>query len=231
VLPSGEAETTKDTEDTKRSGEGMANSIFIHPTAEVSPEARIGPGTRIWHHAQVREGAVIGAECILAKGVYVDRDVRIGDRVKVQNYASLYHGTTVEDGAFIGPYACLTNDRFPRAVTPEGKLKGDADWEVGEVRIGQGASVGAGAVVLPGVEVGPWAMVGAGSVVTRSVPAHALVVGNPAHLVGLVCRCGRRVEPGFPTSDAPWVALECPACGETFQVDALVVAELLEGKR
>lgn len=209
----------------------MTEPIYIHPTAEVSPEAQVGPGTRIWHQAQVREGAVVGAECILSKGVYVDRDVRIGDRVKVQNYASLYHGTTVEDGAFIGPYACLTNDRFPRAVTPEGKLKGDADWEVGEVRIGQGASVGAGAVVLPGVEVGSWAMVGAGAVVTRSVPAHALVVGNPARLAGVVCRCGRPVEPGLPMSDAPWVTLECPACGGTFQVDALVIAELLEGKR
>ncbi|MBC7225043.1 MAG: N-acetyltransferase [Anaerolineae bacterium] len=196
----------------------------------MSSEASIGPGTRIWHHAQVREGAVVGAECVLAKGVYVDRDVRIGDRVKVQNYASLYHGTTVEDGAFIGPYACLTNDRFPRAVTSDGKLKGDADWEVGEVRIGRGASVGAGAVILPGVEVGPWAMVGAGAVVTRSVPAHALVVGNPARLVGAVCRCGRTVEPGMPMSDAPQVTLECPACGGAFQVDALVVANLLEGK-
>lgn len=209
----------------------MAEPSYVHPTAEVSSRARIGPGTRIWHHAQVREGAVVGAECILAKGVYVDRDVRIGDRVKVQNYASLYHGTTVGDGAFIGPYACLANDRFPRAVTPEGKLKGDADWEVGEVRIGRGASVGAGAVVLPGVEVGPWAMVGAGAVVTRSVPAHALVVGNPARLVGVVCRCGRPVEPGMPMSDAPRVTLECPACGGAFQVDTLVIADLLEGEQ
>jgi len=209
----------------------LAESSYIHPTADVSPEAQIGPGTRIWHQAQVREGVVIGADCILAKGVYVDRDVRIGDRVKVQNYASIYHGATIEDGVFIGPYVCLTNDRFPRAVTPQGDLKGDEDWQAGEIRVREGASLGAGAVVLPGVEIGRWALVGAGAVVTQSVPDHGLVVGNPARLVGIVCHCGRPVEPGRPSPDAARVSGRCPSCGAGLEVDVLVVAQLLEEKK
>ncbi|MGQ9584965.1 MAG: acyltransferase [Anaerolineae bacterium] len=209
----------------------IATDAYVHPTAEVSPKARIGPGTRIWHQAQVREGAVIGAECILAKGVYVDRDVHIGDRVKVQNYASLYHGVTVEDGVFVGPYACLTNDPFPRAVTPVGALKGDADWQVGEIRVRQGASLGAGCVILPGVEVGEWALVGAGAVVTRSVPAHGLVVGNPARLIGVVCRCGARLKPDSSPAEVPRVSIRCPSCGSTFEVDAAVVEQLGRERR
>ena len=90
--------------------------MIIHPTAEVSGAARIGEGTRIWHQAQVREGAAIGRNCIVGKGVYVDFDVSIGDNVKIQNGAQLYHGVILEDGVFIGPLACLTNDRFPRRL-------------------------------------------------------------------------------------------------------------------
>lgn len=167
---------------------------MIHPTAEVSPEAQIGEGTRIWHQAQVREGARIGRECIIGKGVYIDRDVVIGDRVKIQNGASIYHGVTLEDGVFIGPNACLTNDKMPRAITPAGDLKQDADWAVGKILVKYGASVGAGAIVLPQVTIGRFAMVGAGAVVTKDVPDQGLVVGNPARLVGYMCKCGRRLR-------------------------------------
>lgn len=174
----------------------MANReapVFVHPTAEVSPQASVGPGTRVWHHAHVREGAVIGCECIIGKGVYIDRGVRLGNRVKVQNGALVYHGATVEDGVFLGPGTILTNDRRPRAITPKGQLKGDADWQVGPILIRYGASIGAGAVVLPGVTVGRWAMVGAGAVVAADVPDYGLVVGVPARLVGYVCPCGERL--------------------------------------
>lgn len=167
---------------------------MIHPTAEVSPSAQVGEGTKIWHQAQVREGARIGRECIIGKGVYIDHDVIIGDRVKVQNRASIYYGVTIEDGVFIGPHACLLNDKVPRAITPNGRLKRDADWEVSEILVKHGASVGAGAVVLPNVTIGRFAMVGAGAVVTKDVPDHGLVVGNPARLVGYVCQCGGRLE-------------------------------------
>jgi acetyltransferase-like isoleucine patch superfamily enzyme len=168
--------------------------IRIHPTAEVSPQAEIGEGTSIWHQAQVRERTRIGRNCILGKGVYVDFDVTIGDNCKLQNGVYVYHPATLEDGVFLGPGVIVTNDKYPRAVNPDGTLKADADWEVGPVTICQGAAVGAGAVILPDVTVGAWAMVGSGAVVTKDVPDHGLVAGNPARLIGHVCRCGRRLS-------------------------------------
>ena len=127
---------------------------MIHPTADVSPDARVGPDTRIWHEAQVRERAVIGRDCVLGKGVYVDRDVIVGDRVKIQNRASLFHGLTVEDGVYIGPHVSFANDKYPRAVDPEGAPLGDGDWQELPTLVREGASIGAGAVVLPGVTIG-----------------------------------------------------------------------------
>jgi acetyltransferase-like isoleucine patch superfamily enzyme len=186
---------------------------MIHPSADVSPEARIGPGTRVWHQAQVREGAVVGADCVLGKGVYIDRDVVIGDRVKVQNRASLYRGVTVEDGVYIGPHATFTNDRYPRAVNPDGAPQSDDDWTVEPTLVREGASIGAGAVVLPGVTIGRWAMVGAGAVVTRDVPEQTLVVGNPARARGYVCVCGRPLA----GEGEGW---RCAACERTYQFEA-----------
>lgn len=179
----------------------------IHPSAEVSSAATIGNGTSIWHQAQVREGVALGQNCIVGKDVYIDFDVKIGSNVKIQNSALIYHGAEIEDGVFIGPQACLTNDRIPRAITPDGELKSADDWEVGPIIIRYGASVGAGALVLPDVKIGRFALVGAGAVVTRDVPDHALVVGSPAKLVGYVCRCGRKmvaVEDGYHCSRCDW---------------------------
>jgi UDP-2-acetamido-3-amino-2,3-dideoxy-glucuronate N-acetyltransferase len=184
--------------------------VIIHPTAEVSPQARIGAGTRIWHYAQIREDVVIGEHCIIGKNVYIDFGVRIGDNVKVQNNALLYHGLTVEDGVFIGPQACLTNDRFPRAITSDGRPKGADDWVVSCTLLRYGASIGASATVLAGLTIGRFATVGAGAVVTRSVPDHGLVVGVPARLVGYVCRCGR---PMSSVNDF-W---QCGHCGRQFR--------------
>jgi acetyltransferase-like isoleucine patch superfamily enzyme len=182
----------------------------IHPTADVSPGAAIGENTRVWHQAQVREGAVLGADCIVGKGVYIDFGVQVGNRVKIQNGALLYHGLTVEDGVFIGPQACFTNDLRPRAITPDGRLQTDADWTVGATRVCYGASIGAGAIILPNVTIGSFAMVAAGAVVTRSVPPHTLVIGSPARTAGLVCRCGRRLAPRSP-------AWYCAACDWTYR--------------
>jgi UDP-2-acetamido-3-amino-2,3-dideoxy-glucuronate N-acetyltransferase len=198
---------------------------MIHPTAEVSPQAEIGEGTKIWHQAQVREGARIGRDCILSKGVYIDFDVVIGDRVKIQNRASIYHGVTLEDGVFIGPHACLTNDRIPRAITPSGELKADADWEVGRIVVQYGASVGAGAVVLPDVTIGRFAMVGAGAMVTRDVPDHGLVVGSPARLKGFVCRCGRKLVVQQESADV--TEMRCQVCDVTYSFPREVADESL----
>ena len=182
----------------------VGGPVMVHPTATIETDAVIGTETRVWHQAQVREAAIIGRECILGKGVFVDRGVRVGDRVKIQNYACLYHGSVIEDGVFIGPHVILTNDRLPRAITPLGALKADDAWQCGETRVGMGASLGAGAVILPGVTIGAWAMVGAGAVVTADVPPHGLVVGTPARLIGSVCACGNRRAP----ADG-----RCPTCG------------------
>jgi UDP-2-acetamido-3-amino-2,3-dideoxy-glucuronate N-acetyltransferase len=167
---------------------------MIHPAAEVSDEATVGDRTRVWAGAQVRERARIGADCTLAKGVYVDSEVTVGDRCKLENYACVFHPAVLEDGVFIGPGVLVTNDRLPRAVKPDGTPKGDDDWQALPVRVCEGAAIGAGTVVLPGVTIGRWALVGAGSVVTADVPDHALVVGNPARLVGWVCACGARLK-------------------------------------
>ena len=166
-------------------------SIRIHPSAEVSPQANIGNGTQIWNNVQVREGVQIGENCIIGKDAYIDFDVKVGKNVKIQNGAYLYHGLTVEDGVFIGPRACMTNDIYPRAINPDGSLKGNDDWEVGPTTICQGASIGAGALLLPGIKIGKFALVAAGAVVTKPVPNHGLVAGVPARLLGYACSCGR----------------------------------------
>jgi UDP-2-acetamido-3-amino-2,3-dideoxy-glucuronate N-acetyltransferase len=184
---------------------------FIHSTADVSPRATIGTGTCVWHQAQVREGARIGNNCIIGKGVYIDFDVTIGSNVKIQNGTSVYHGVVVEDGVFLGPGVILTNDRLPRAINPDGTLKTDTDWKVSPIKIQRGASLGAGAVVLPGVIVGEFAMVGAGAVVTQDVATHALVYGNPARWQGYVCRCGR------PLIESGQDAWRCDICDESYR--------------
>jgi len=188
------------------------STIFIHPTADVSPQATIGPGSRIWHQAQVRERAAIGHNCIVGKGAYIDFDVAIGNNVKIQNGVYVYHGVTVQDGVFLGPGVILTNDKLPRAINPDGSLKSDADWQVSPTLIQRGASVGAGAVILPGVTIGEFALIGAGSVVTRDVPAHGLVYGNPARLHGHVCRCGR---PLTEQKNQQW---KCEVCNELYRL-------------
>jgi UDP-2-acetamido-3-amino-2,3-dideoxy-glucuronate N-acetyltransferase len=187
--------------------------VRIHPTAEVSDAASIGSGTSIWNQAQVREGARVGSDCVIGKNVYVDFDVVLGDRIKVQNNVSLYHGVEVEDGVFIGPHVCFTNDRQPRAINPDGSPKADDDWEVGPILVRSGAALGANSTILPGVTIGRWAMVGSGSVVTRDVDDYELVAGNPARRLGSVCPCGqplRDVRGGEPFHGP------CPGCGAEF---------------
>lgn len=181
---------------------------MIHPTADISTRATIGLGTHIWHYCQIRENVHIGQNCVLGKGVYVDFDVTIGDNVKIQNGAYIYHGTTLESGVFVGPGAIFTNDRSPRAINPDGVLKGNDDWEVGPIRVCYGASIGSGAVILPNITIGRFAMVGAGAIVTRNVPDHALVVGNPARPAGYVCCCGTKLVEGSVGR------FQCPQCNQ-----------------
>lgn len=179
-------------------------AVFVHESAEVSERAQLGDGVRVWNQAQVREHAVIGADTQIGKDAYIDAGVCVGARCKIQNGVYLYHGVTVEDGVFLGPRATTTNDKNPRAIFPDGRLRGASDFSVTQTRICYGAAIGAGAILVCGITVGKFATVAAGSVVTRDVPAHGLVRGNPARLVGIVCACGEKLT----TQDAP-----CAACG------------------
>jgi len=176
-----------------------ATSSFVHETAIVEPGARVGERTRVWHHAHVRDGAVVGADCTLGRNVYIDVGARVGDRVKIQNNVSVYQGVTLEDEVFVGPSAVFTNDRYPRA---------EGDWELVPTIVRSGASIGANSTIVCGVEIGAWAMVGAGSVLTRSVAAHELVVGNPAKRIGWACACGRVAA----RTDAAPADLRCDVC-------------------
>ncbi len=184
---------------------------IIHPSADVSPGAAIGDGTRIWHYVQIREGVAIGTKCIIGKDVYIDAGVTIGNNVKIQNSSLVYHGVTLGDGVFVGPRVCFTNDLYPRAICPDGTLKDATDWTLALTNVEYGASIGAGAVIVAGITIGRFAMVAAGAVVTKSVPDFGLVKGVPARLSGYVCACGRPLEMNGTTG---W----CPFCQQSTQV-------------
>jgi UDP-2-acetamido-3-amino-2,3-dideoxy-glucuronate N-acetyltransferase len=185
----------------------------VHASAEVSDHAQIGQGTAIWHHAQVREGAEVGEDCIVGKGAYIDTGVRIGSRCKIQNGAFLYKGVTLQDGVFVGPGAIFANDQVPRAINPDGARKAEDDWEVGRTFVDFGASIGAGAIVLPGVHIGRFAMVAAGAVVRQQVADFEVVAGVPARALGFVCACGTRL----PQREAP-VTVACTRCGRSYDL-------------
>src|SRR6266571_3606906 len=169
---------------------------------------------RIWGQAHVREHAHVGESCNIGKGVYIDAHVQIGSNVKIQNHASIFEGVTLEDGVFVGPHVCFTNDMFPRAITPDGKLKNADDWEITPTLIKYGASIGAGSLIVCGVTIGAFALIGAGSVVTKDVPVHALVYGNSARQHGYVCRCARRFTQ-MRERDGELVGW-CETCGKEY---------------
>jgi len=165
-------------------------SVRIAASADVSTDALIGDGSAVWHLAQIREGAQLGASCIVGRGAYIGTGVRIGDNCKVQNYALVYEPALLGDGVFVGPAAVLTNDQYPRAINPDGSLKSADDWDAVGVTVERGAAIGARAVCVAPVTIGEWALVAAGAVVTRDVPAYAIVAGVPAHQVGWVGEAG-----------------------------------------
>lgn len=169
----------------------MANS-FIHKSATIELGVRIGEGTKIWHEAQIRSGAVIGKSCIIGKGVFIDQNVAIGDRVKIQNYACIYYDCNIEDDVFIGPHVVITNDLYPRASTIDRKLQSSHDWKAGKTIIRNGASLGAGVILLPNITIGSFALIGAGAVVLQDIGTQQIVVGNPSRVIGYICLCGSK---------------------------------------
>lgn len=184
--------------------------VKIHSTVEVSEQAKIGENTAIWNHTQVRENAVIGDNCNIGKNVYIDVNVKIGNNVKIQNNVSVYDGVTIEDDVFLGPSMVFTNDLYPRSfVWDESKKK--------TTLVKKGASIGANATIICGDRIiGKYAMIAAGSVVTKNIPDHGLVLGNPARLVGFVCKCGRKAEKMQEKGDI--ILMKCVDCREFVEI-------------
>lgn len=198
-----------------------------HPaSADVDPTAVVAASARVWHLAQVREGAVLGANVVVGRGAYVGPGVRVGDNAKIQNYALVYEPAELAAGVFVGPAAVLTNDRLPRAVNPDGSQKTAGDWHLVGVRVDVGASIGARAVCVAPVRIGAWAMVAAGAVVTVDVPAHALVAGVPARRIGWVGRTGVRLVPDGPAVPDGQAGWRCPDTGARFREDGGVLTQV-----
>ncbi|MFY4843999.1 acyltransferase [Aliarcobacter butzleri] len=161
-------------------------NIYIHPTANVSEQSKIGNGTKIWINSQIREKSEIGENCIISKDTYIDTEVKIGNNCKIQNSVSVYNGVTIEDDVFVGPNACFTNDKVPRAF--------DSEWKITPTLVKKGVSIGANATIVCGITLGEYCMVAAGSVVTKDVEAYSLVMGNPAKHYRYVDKMGNKIE-------------------------------------
>lgn len=180
-----------------------AQTCFVHATACIDDNVSIGEGTKIWHFSHILPGSVVGRHCNIGQNVMIGPDVILGSGCKIQNNVSIYKGVTLEDNVFCGPSVVFTNVFIPRAHI----RRMDA---LRPTLVKTGASIGANATIVCGVTIGRYAVVGAGAVVTRDVPDHALVYGNPAKQHGWVCQCGEKL--GGEKRD--W-ALSCPACAKT----------------
>ncbi len=188
--------------------------IRIHPTANLERGVDIGPKTSIWENVHIRENTRIGAECIIGEKTYIAYDVTIGDRVKINSFVYICTGVTVEDGAMISAGVVFTNDRYPRATTPDlKKLRtSEPDERTIPTIVREGATIGAGSLIGCGLEVGRFAMIGMGTVVTKNVPDFFLYYGNPAKAFGFACRCGYPLLKfkSIPEDDIP--LLRCSNC-------------------
>jgi len=185
--------------------------FFLHQTAVVDKGATIGEGTKIWHHAHIREGARIGKKCIIGKNVYIDSDSVVGSGVKIENNTCIYN-SVLEDNVLIGPGVIITNDLYPRAFIWNDDKKGD------KTIIKKGASIGANSTVICGVVVGEYAIIGAGSVVTKGVPPHTLAYGNPAKIHAFVCKCGNKLDAEKSEESDGVFVIECNKCKEKISI-------------
>lgn len=195
--------------------------MAIHADATVDARAHVDPTATIWAGTHVRESARIGRNTSLGQYVYVGPGASIGADCKIQNGALIYEPAVVGDAVFIGPRVVFTNDRHPRAITPDGTPKSPDDWTPVGVTVEYGAAIGAGAICVAPVAIGKWSTVAAGAVVTKDVPAHALVAGVPARRIGWVGKTGELLI-------VEGTRLRCPATGDWFEVsdDAQSIREV-----
>jgi len=203
-------------------------AIRIHPTALVEDGAEIGDGTAVWDNVHIRAPSRIGRQCIIGEKTYVAYGVEIGDRVKINAFVYICNAVTIETGVMIAAGTTFTNDRFPRATTPDLSALRDSgpDEHTYPTLVREGATIGARCVIGSDLAIGRFAMIGMGAVVTRSVPDFHLTLGHPARSIGLVCRCG---EPLARFDDTPLrftATLTCSACGLGYDVREGQVREL-----
>ncbi|MEZ6195420.1 MAG: N-acetyltransferase [Planctomycetota bacterium] len=198
----------------------MSEETFVHPTALVENGVEIGPGSSIWDHVHLRGPSRIGREVSIGGKSYLAYDVVVGDRVKINSFVYVCARVTIETGVFVGAGVTFTNDRAPRATTPDlaTRLPSEPDERTLATLVREGASLGARSLIGPGLVVGRFAMVGMGAVVTRDVPDFALVVGSPARVVGAVCRCGERLASAEGGRLPDVEAVSCPGCDRRYAI-------------
>ncbi len=201
-------------------------NIRIHPTAIIEKDVVIGSGTAIWDNVHIRHSTQIGEECIIGEKSYLAYGVKIGNRVKINAFVYICTAVTIEDGVMISAGTIFTNDRFPRATTPDLKQlrASDPDEQTLPTLVKQGATLGAGCIIGNDLTIGRFAMVGMGSLVTKSVSDFHLVFGSPARSVGCVCRCGQLLL-YFETMSEYEQHLNCSSCGLPYRVKNREVIE------
>ena len=202
--------------------------LRVHPTANVEDGVAIGNGTSIWDGVHVRRGARIGEHCIVGEKSYIAYDVVVGNYCKINAMVYLCAGVTLEDGVMVSAGTVFTNDRFPRAATPELRAlrSSDPDERTLPTLVREGATIGANATIGSGLTIGRFAMIGMGSVVTRSVGDFHLAIGLPARCVAYVCRCGLPLAKASRETQALRAELSCAECGRRYAVQAGNVTEL-----